>query len=40
MSARPAAQLRLVDAQPWWSGNAVYRGLSVLAVHQANAAGL
>jgi cytochrome P450 len=27
-------QLRLVDAQPHWSGNAVYRGLSALRVRQ------
>lgn len=32
-------QLRLVDAQPRWSGNAVYRGLSALPVRQAPAGG-
>ena len=33
-------RLRLVDARPRWSGNAVYRGLSALPVCQAPAAGL
>ena len=32
--------LRLVDAQPRWSGNAVYRGLSALPVRQSPATGL
>lgn len=31
-------RLRLVDARPRWSGNAVYRGLSALPVLQASAA--
>lgn len=33
-------RLRLVDAQPRWSGNAVYRGLSALPVRQDFAAAL
>jgi cytochrome P450 len=33
-------QLRLMDAQPHWSGNAVYRGLSSLRVNQDAAAAL
>ncbi len=33
-------RLYLVDAQPHWSGNAVYRGLSALPVRQAIAAAL
>jgi cytochrome P450 len=32
--------LRLVDAQPRWSGNAVYRGLGALPVRQSPATGL
>jgi cytochrome P450 len=32
--------LGLVDAQPRWSGNTVYRGLNVLQVRQSPAAGL
>jgi cytochrome P450 len=33
-------RLRRVDAEPRWSGNAVYRGLSALPVRQAPATGL
>ena len=33
-------RLCLVDDQPRWSGNAVYRGLSALPVRQAPVAGL